>query len=42
MKNKLYTKAIIAALNVDFIETQAEFNRYVAALYNAMIWGEKC
>ena len=42
MNETLYTKAVFLASKVDFLKTDAEIERYVIALYNAMIWGGKC
>ena len=36
----LYQKAWDAALDVDFITEQWEFDLYVKSLYSAMLWGK--
>ncbi len=41
VNNKMYSEAVRMALKVDFLESKEDFNMYVNAIYEAMMWGMK-
>lgn len=40
IKNPMLKRAVIMASDVEFLD-DSELRRYVAALYDAMLWGQK-